>query len=136
LQTENSHIPQPLLLYDGYCALCNNIVKLILNSASKHVFYFSPLQGNTAKSIAGLDTHADSVVLLYNGTLYYKAQAAFMVIKLLQNIWYKPLLIFSFMPPFYANFLYTVIAKSRYRIWGKLNTCPLPPEKFLHRFLP
>lgn len=136
MQTKINHIPEPLLLYDGYCALCNKVVNIILKSKSTHTFYFTPLQGQTAKLIPQLNTGVDSVVLLYNGQLYYKAQAAFAVIKLINNAWYKPLLVFNVLPNVFTNFMYDVIAKSRYRIFGKYDACPMPPAEVRKFFLP
>lgn len=121
-----------LILFDGYCGLCNKSVDWIIQHDQKGVFKFAPLQGKTAaelspeiSSISSLET----VVLWSDGQVFEKSEAGFQILKELPLPW-KLLSIFSIFPTELNDFFYNIIAKSRYKWFGKLDTCRLPtPEE-------
>lgn len=39
-------------------------------------------------------------------------------------------------PLFLLNFYYNLVAKARYKIFGKYDVCPTPPPEWRERFLP
>jgi len=129
----------PILFFDGVCNLCNSTVDFIIRKDTKAVFKFAALQSDIAKATLQdyrLDPDdLDTVILLDKGKVYTKAEAALQVMKILGGI-YGPLgAIGSILPLTISNRLYQWIAKNRYRIYGKKETCRIPTPQEKERFL-
>jgi predicted DCC family thiol-disulfide oxidoreductase YuxK len=127
----------PLLLYDGHCALCNWAVKLVLRFDKKQVFRFASLQSQTGiKTIQKfrVEPNLDSIILLVQNELFTEAEAVFKLVKIL-GFPLSIILIGSFMPSKTSQFVYQWIAKRRYKLFGKYDSCPLPPAKNKNQFI-
>jgi predicted DCC family thiol-disulfide oxidoreductase YuxK len=128
---------EPILFYDGNCALCNNFIKIILKLGTQPSFYFAPLSGKTAseKIPAKYKTPSfDSIVLLMNEQIYTHHKAIFQIISCLP--WpFKILLIGQLLPHKLLLNLYQWVAKNRFKWHKKLAICPVPPAKFRHQFI-
>jgi len=128
---------QDIIFFDGICGLCNKFIDFILRHDKGNKFLFSTLQGETAKKLLPLPITKDleSVVFIENGFIYYKSGAALRILTKLGGIW-KIMKVFLFVPKFVRDLVYDFIAKNRYNLFGKKETCRLPtPEektKFLH----
>jgi len=127
---------KPILFFDGECNLCNGVVDFIVRADKKRGFYIASLQGRTAQSrlkaedLAGLKT----IVLLKNDKLYYKSSAVFQMIFLLGGFFwiFAP---FWLVPRIFTNWVYDFIALTRYRIFGRRNSCRLPTREEKEYFL-
>ena len=128
---------EPILFYDGNCALCNNFIKIILKLGTKPSFYFAPLLGKTASEKIPArykNPSFDSIVLLMNEQIYTHHKAIFQIISCLP--WpFKILLIGQLLPNKLLLNLYQWVAKNRFTWHKKLAVCPVPPEKFRHQFI-
>ncbi|WP_026567275.1 thiol-disulfide oxidoreductase DCC family protein [Bacillus sp. UNC41MFS5] len=126
-----------IILFDGVCNLCNNSVQFIIKRDTNGIFKFASLQSKTGQSLLkkhGLNNDLNSFVLLENGKAYVKSSAALRVCSKLGSAW--PLLsILRFLPPFSRDFLYDIVAKNRYKWFGKKETCMLPLPEWKERFL-
>ena len=133
-------IPQntQLILFDGVCNFCNSSINFIIDHDPKKHFKFAPLQSELGQSILtqfGKNTNDfDSVILLKDNQLFQKSEAALEITKYLSGGW-KYLSIFGIFPTFLLNFFYDIIAKNRYRIFGKTETCRMPTPELRERFL-
>lgn len=117
-----------LVLFDGYCGLCNKSVDFLIRIDKTHEFKFAPLQGKKAASIGipHLKINDPESILVWDGErLHEKSQAVFFILKKLPYPW-KLFSIFSFVPLSISNFVYEQIAKSRYQWFGKTKTCRIP----------
>lgn len=77
---------------------------------------------------------ADSIVFLENGKAYLKAQAVFLIAKYLR--WpFKLLYYFKWLPDVVTNAVYDVVAKWRYRWFGKTTHCVLATPELQHRLV-
>ncbi len=121
-----------IIYYDGKCALCHNVVKIILKLDNKQKFKFSPLSllEHNQKNLP------DSIILNFNNNLYYEGKA---IIKILENLNFfgQVLSLFcKFIPLKVLNFFYRIIAKNR-SVWIRKeeNECPLIPEHLKNRFI-
>ena len=127
----------PLLLYDGNCALCNWAVKLVLSFDKKQIFRFASLQSQTGiKTIQKfrVEPNLDSIIVLVQNELFTEAEAVFKIAKILGfplNI----ILIGSLLPAKTSKFIYQWIAKRRYTFFGKYDSCPIPPAKNKNQFI-
>ena len=128
----------PLILFDGVCNLCNYSVDFIIRRDKKALFKFASLQSETGESILrenSLSTHQyDSFVLWEKGKLYRKSTAALRVCRKMTGLW--PVLYgFIIIPPFIRDVVYDLIARNRYRLFGKKDTCRIPTLEERSRFI-
>jgi predicted DCC family thiol-disulfide oxidoreductase YuxK len=120
MQHINKH--QSIVLFDGVCNLCNAAVAFIIKRDKKKAFKLSPLQSNLSEALND-QYHFDqpqlnSIVLIENNKVYYKSTAVLRVVKKLNGP-IKILYIFSIIPPFIRDAVYSVIAKNRYKWFGR-----------------
>ncbi len=136
--TPSPHPSNPIFLYDGICALCNGMVNFTIRHDKKNIFRFASLQSESGKNLLrqyNLDpTSLHSMILIYENEIYDKSTAALKTIALLRWPW-KGMGMLLFIPRSLRDFFYSVIAKYRYRIFGKLKSCPLPSPEHASRFL-
>lgn len=131
-------IDGPLVLYDGTCGLCNRSVQLILRHDRRGRFRFAALQSDTGRALLakhGLPVDAlDTVVLVDGDRAYTKSRAALRVAGMMDAPW--PLLrALLVVPRPVADFVYDRVANNRYRMFGRVDACMLPPPEVRARFL-
>jgi predicted DCC family thiol-disulfide oxidoreductase YuxK len=127
----------PVVLFDGVCKLCNGSVNFILPRDSKGRLKLAPLQSDYGRAVLrehGKNPDAmDSMMLLEGDQLTVKSTAVIRISKYLGGIW--PLCMIALViPPFIRDFIYDIIAKNRYRWFGKYDTCRLPDSGLENRF--
>ncbi|MEH6944306.1 thiol-disulfide oxidoreductase DCC family protein [Bacillus sp. JJ722] len=126
-----------IVLFDGECNLCNNSVQFILKRDHKQYFQFASLQseiGQTLLQQHHLPKTLNSVVVIEQGVAYTESDAPIHVCKHLNGLW-KWLYAAKLIPTPLRNFFYRIIAKNRYRWWGKSSSCMLPTPDLKKRFL-
>lgn len=124
-----------LLLYDGVCGLCNHSVNFILKQEKEHRLVFAPLQSKLAKELGIASTaEPESLVLVISGTLYTSSTAALLLVKYLNWKW-QWLRVFWIVPKPFRDAAYGWIAKNRYKWFGKMDACPIPPKEVRNRFV-
>jgi len=132
------NLDKPIILFDGVCNLCNTSVQFIIKRDSKKNFMFSSLQSDAGQAILlqnnleNLDF--DTIILLEDGIVYDKSTAILKIIRRLSGF-YKFGYIFIMVPKFIRDFVYKIIAKNRYKWFGKRDTCMIPTEELKLRFL-
>ena len=129
---------KPILLFDGVCNLCNGVVNLTIKLDIKGKFKFASLQSESGQSLLkqlGLPTHGfDSFVFINKDKYFRKSSAALHVLKELGGFW-KMFYVFIIFPRPLRDLVYNFIAKTRYKIFGKRETCMTPTPEFKKRFL-
>lgn len=127
-----------ILLFDGVCNLCNSIVQFTIKRDTKEKFKFASLQSASGQALLkkfGLPTDDfDSFVFINGDKHFIKSSAALHVLKELGGVW-KLFYVFIILPQRFRDFFYNIIAKSRYKIFGKRDTCMLPTPKLRQKFL-
>jgi predicted DCC family thiol-disulfide oxidoreductase YuxK len=151
LRPMTERVPQPLvpprgehlILYDGVCGLCNRLNQFVLLRDTRAVFDFAPLQSPTARSVLPrLGGHAESLDTVYvvmnyrseSPALLSKAVAASFVLKTL-GIRGPLSWAFRVLPDGLLNLGYDLVARNRYRVFGKSETCIMPSAEFRQRFI-
>lgn len=119
---------QTILYYDGFCVLCNKSIRFIINRDRKNQFKIGFLN-----SLKKQDKH-DSVVLVHKGIKYQYSTAVIKSLILLGGIYKLTALLFIF-PKSLRDFVYKMIARNRYKWFGRHNTCPTLPEKWKARLI-
>lgn len=127
-----------LILFDGVCNFCNSSINFIIDHDPEKHFIFAPLQSDIGQEILtrfNKNTQDfDSVILLKDNKLYEKSEAALEITKHLAGFW-KYLSVFGILPTFFLDFFYNIVAKNRYRIFGKSDSCRMPTAELKERFL-
>lgn len=128
-----------ILLFDGVCNLCTGIVKFIIKRDRKKVFRFAALQSQSGQALLkkfGLSVVDFDTFILISGDKYFsKSTAALHVLKAFGGGW-KMLYILSLVFPLSVRgFFYNMVARIRYRIFGKKETCLVPSPEIKDRFL-
>lgn len=136
-------IARALLLFDGDCSFCNASVLFVVDRDPTARFHFAPLQGATAAralTAAGVDAAAmqrdlDTVVLLEDGRVHVRSTAALRVARRLAWPW--PLLYYAFIlvPAPLRDLGYRLVARNRYRWWGRVDGCRVPTPELRARLL-
>ena len=128
----------PIILFDGVCNLCNKSVQTVLRKDKAGIFKFASLQSDAGQKLLkqyNLPTeNFGSFVLIQNNEVYLKSTAALMVAKQLSGP-IKLLYGFMIVPTFIRNFFYNIIAKNRYKWFGKMDECMIPTPEIKSRFL-
>lgn len=121
-----------IVIFDGVCHLCNGFVDFIFKHDKRRAFILLPSQAQKAKGILrAFDLHekADtSVFLVQGGKIYQESTAA---LRVLQNMGfpYNLFMVLIIIPPFIRNVFYRLIARNRYRWFGRRQTCRFLPAE-------
>jgi len=128
----------PVILFDGICNLCNASVQYVIRHDPKHIFRFASLQSFFAQKILSkynlpLNDY-NSFVLFKDNRVYTRSTAALLVAKRLKGA-IKLLSVFIIVPRFIRDGVYNIIAKKRYKWFGKKEACWLPSPELKSLFL-
>ena len=127
-----------IILFDGVCNLCSKSVNFIIKYDKADHFRFASIQSEAGKKIIkkySIDINKnDSIILIANKNISYRSNAVFTILFYLKTIW-RILLIFSVLPSPIRDLFYRIIAKSRYKFFGKNDICMTPNEDIKSKFL-
>jgi predicted DCC family thiol-disulfide oxidoreductase YuxK len=116
-----------LFFFDDVCVLCNQFVKHLLHLDKDDQLRFVSLSSEYAKS-NGWKFDTDAVVVIdHNGQTYFAESAVLKICQKLSVLRWLSLVI-RMMPKVLQKFLYDLIARNRYKIFGKHDTCPFNNE--------
>ncbi|MBO9154370.1 thiol-disulfide oxidoreductase DCC family protein [Chitinophaga sp. GCM10012297] len=127
-----------VILFDGVCNFCNASVNFLIRRDGRDHFRFAPLQSATGRALqeqyhfdpAALNTF----ILVENGKTFSKSTAALKVARRLGfplNMTYA----FIIVPRFLRDAAYNLVAKNRYKWFGKKESCMVPDERTRRKFL-
>ena len=130
-----------IVFYDGYCVLCSKSIDFILSKDTLAGFRFASLQSDYAQRtlaemgypMAGIENFSNIVYLRHND-LKIKSDAVLSILWDLGGI-YKISYLGYFLPRVIRDFGYNLLAKLRYRIFGKRDACRVPTQQELSRFM-
>ena len=125
-----------IVFFDGVCNLCQGSVRYLIKHDKKGVLKFASLQGNYAKDFVN-ETEIQSMqsILFFDGKMLYRKSTAVLKLSRLLGGWHQLLLLGYILPRFVRDWLYNIVAKNRYRWFGKKDQCMLPSKGFENRFL-
>lgn len=127
-----------LVLFDGVCNFCNSSINFVIDHDSQKRFKFASLQSEVGQQyLAQFSRNKkdfDSVLLVKNGRVFKKSDAALHIARHLDGAW-KWLYFLRWVPRVIRDMIYDLVAKNRYRIFGKSDACRLPNPELRERFL-
>ncbi|MFO7756320.1 MAG: DCC1-like thiol-disulfide oxidoreductase family protein [Bacteroidales bacterium] len=119
-----------ILLFDGICNLCGSLAQFIINHDREGTILLLPLQSPSGQSL--LETHRlprddlDTVVFIKDGIHYTRSKAILVIFRHIGGGW-KCLYGLIIIPAFIRDFIYRMIVKYRYRIFGRQKSCLYQP---------
>ncbi len=128
-----------IIYFDGVCNLCNGFVNVLITVDRRAKFLFAPIQGTTAKKnnleFSELEEGEQSIVYIDSKNNKYQRSNA--VIQILNDLFFFGFIfqVFKLIPTKVRDWIYSFVAKNRYRIFGKKSSCRLPSSDERKRFL-
>lgn len=129
---------RPVIIFDGYCVLCSRSAQFVLRHDRRGTYRLLAAQtplGDALYVHYGLDPqNYESMVLIADGVPAFKSEAGVRIAQGLGFPW--PLAaIIRVLPRRWRDRLYDVLARNRFRIFGRRDTCYLPDPRYADRFL-
>jgi predicted DCC family thiol-disulfide oxidoreductase YuxK len=127
-----------IVLFDGVCNFCNSSVNFIIARDKKKYFRFSPIQSVTGQKLIRQyhleDINLQSIILIENNKAYIYSTAMLKVVRKINGLWQLAYL-FILVPPVIRDAIYKIIARNRYKWFGKKEQCKVPPPDVKSRFI-
>jgi predicted DCC family thiol-disulfide oxidoreductase YuxK len=125
------------ILFDGVCNLCNGFVQFVVARDPLARFQFAALQSGAAERLLGpREAHGgwpDSIVLVKDGRIFTRSEAALRILRGLRFPW--PLAFaFIVVPRPLRDWIYEIVARHRYRWFGRRDVCMVPTPDLRGRF--
>jgi predicted DCC family thiol-disulfide oxidoreductase YuxK len=126
-----------VILYDGVCVFCSRWIRFIATRDINQRFRFTQIQSAYGARLAqafGIDPDdPDTNAVIHGGVAYFKSDAALTVLSHLPG-WGWARVLFA-VPKHFRDALYNLVAKNRYRIFGKYQECFVPDAAMRGRVL-
>ncbi|GIW30502.1 MAG: membrane protein [Meiothermus sp.] len=129
-----------VVLFDGVCNLCHRTVQFILRHDKAQRFVFASQQSEIGQQLLrryGVPTEtalADSVVVIEGARVWLESDAALYILYRLGGVW-RAAAVLRFLPKRWRDWAYRLVAKNRYRLFGRLERCMMPTPELKKRFL-
>ncbi len=127
-----------IVLFDGVCNFCNSSINFIIEHDSSGYFKFAPLQSEVGEELTakhGIDrVETDSVILVEDEKVYTHSDAALGIARHLNGIW-SWAYAFRVIPRPVRDLAYKLVARNRYRLFGRRDACMMPTPEIRARFL-
>jgi len=136
-------VSNPIVLYDGVCGLCDRSVQFLLKRDRQDHLRFASLQSGFAAALLrkhGVDSRAlDTIYVvvdyeLATESLLARADAVLFLGREIGGVW-NLLSLLKILPGWAGDRAYNLVARHRYRFFGKDGSCPLWDERDRHKFL-
>src|SRR5690606_4112455 len=133
-------IDKKIVLFDGVCNLCTGTVQFIIKRDRKDLFRFASLQSEIGKQLMqerSIDPESNNSIIVIEPQIayYVKSSAAIEIAKELGGLW-PAIQVFSYiLPESIRDSIYELIAKNRYKWFGKKDSCMIPTPALESKFL-
>ena len=126
----------PLFLFDGVCVLCSGGVRRLMRYDKRRVFRFATAQSELGQALYrhyGIDMN-ETYLLIDRGVASGKSEGYLRIAQILGGVW-RVAAVFRVIPRGLRDRLYDLVARNRYRWFGKTGYCELIPEGLKDRLL-
>lgn len=128
----------PIIVFDGYCALCSGWAQFVLRHDSAEKYRLLPAQSPLGRALYvhyGLHPEDyETNILIENGVAWFKSEGSIRMAEGLGFPW-SLAAAFRIFPMGWRDPLYEFVARNRLRFFGKRESCYLPDARHRHRFL-
>jgi predicted DCC family thiol-disulfide oxidoreductase YuxK len=144
VRVDQSPAPATVVFFDGVCGLCTRFNQFLLPRDRQGRIRFATLQGRLAHDLLpryGKDpSDLDTIYVLVDWQtprerVLARSQGMLHAFKQLDGVWRAIGQLGSLVPASVADAVYNFVAKRRYRLFGKFESCMIPPPEWRQRFL-
>ena len=133
-------LPARIVLYDGVCGFCNGSVRWLAARDRDARLHYAPLQGETAAALRArhpeISTALETIAFVEDDRgVWRESSAVFRVLRELPAPWRWLAALRWILPHAVWDAAYRGFARRRYRWFGRLEACPIPPAELRARFL-
>jgi predicted DCC family thiol-disulfide oxidoreductase YuxK len=129
--------PDGLILFDGVCVFCSRWVRFVIDRDPERRFRFVAIQSEPGRALAarfGINPDApETNAVVWGGRIFFKSDAALTVLGALKAT--RPLGGLKVAPRWLRDPAYDLIARNRYRVFGRTETCMVPSADDRSRFI-
>ena len=129
---------RPVIIFDGHCVLCSRSAQFVLRHDGRGVYRLLAAQTPLGRALYvhyGLDPHDyESMILIADGVAWLKSEAVIRIAEGLGLPW-SLAAVARVLPRAWRDPLYGVLARNRFRVFGRRDTCYLPDPRHADRFL-
>lgn len=129
----------PILLFDGVCQFCDQSVQFLIRHDQKGIIKFAALQSNTGQKLLRehdlSTTDLNSLIFIHQHRYFTKSTAVVEICSLLGTKWKVLSIILRLIPRPIRDSIYDIVAKNRYKWFGKKDQCIIPSKEIRDRFL-
>src|SRR3954447_17356981 len=137
LRAPNQWPDDDVILYDGVCVFCSRWVRFVAAHDVERRFRFPAIQSSYGKRLAqaiGINPDdPDTNAVIHGGEVFFKSDAALAVLGALPGSRWTRML--RAVPKPLRDALYNLVARNRYRIFGKYNECFIPDASLRERVM-
>jgi predicted DCC family thiol-disulfide oxidoreductase YuxK len=127
-----------LVVFDGVCVLCSGFARFILKRDEAFAFRLTTAQSPLGQALYrhyGLDTETfETNLVLIDGRANAKLDSVAVTGEKLGGPW-RALALLRLLPRPFADWLYDRIARNRYALFGRTESCMAPPPEWRERFI-
>jgi predicted DCC family thiol-disulfide oxidoreductase YuxK len=136
-------VSNPIVLYDGVCGLCNRGVQFLLKRDRRGQLRYASLQSGFAAALLGkhgIDSRELNTIYvvvdygLATESLLVRADAVSFLGRAIGGVW-NALRLLKILPKWAGDRAYDLVARYRYRVFGKYDSCQLVDDRHRHKFL-
>jgi predicted DCC family thiol-disulfide oxidoreductase YuxK len=129
---------RPIIVFDGYCAMCSGFARFVLHHDRRAIFRLVPAQSALGRALYlhyGLDpVDYETNILLEDGVAWFKAEGSIRMAEQLGFPW-RLAAALRILPRAWRESLYDVVARNRLRIFGRRQVCYVSDPQYADRFL-
>ena len=127
-----------IVIFDGYCNFCNGSVNFLIRVDKKRNLKYVALQSQLGKKITNhlpIPIETDSIIFIKKGILFFASDA---VLQICGQLPYPNKIFFYllYFPKNFRDWMYAIIARNRYRWFGKRDYCRVPADNEYELFPP
>ncbi len=143
-EPELESLPARIVFFDGVCAFCDHAVRWLQARDPAGRFHFAPLQGDTAAVVrrhypSDFPANVDTLVYVERidgeTRIHLRSEAVFRLCQELDGGWHR-LAWLRALPRWLTDLGYRAFARSRYRVFGRIDACDIPTPAQRERLLP
>jgi predicted DCC family thiol-disulfide oxidoreductase YuxK len=113
-----------VIIFDGICIFCNKSIDILIKLDKDKLFKYASLEGEYVKGL-DIPKDIDSIIFYVDGKFYYKSTAILKILRSLGGIGVIANICYI-VPRVIRDYCYDIIAKYRYSIFGKIDSCRMP----------
>jgi predicted DCC family thiol-disulfide oxidoreductase YuxK len=127
---------RPLFIFDGVCVLCSGRAAWLMRHDKRDLFRFAPAQSPLGQALYKHYGFAmdETYLLIDRGAAYSKSRGYLHILDTLGG-WWIALKVFNLIPNAMRDFIYDIVARNRYKWFGKVEFCRLLPESHKRKLL-